>query len=88
MILDAKFQYLQGQMSADKLQQFKSLLSSPDFRGMSGDHGGLLRQKAEAFAAEVVQPDMAGPFARRGCTGLIQTAEIHFHSRFPMLSLG
>jgi hypothetical protein len=60
MILDAKFQYLQGQMSADKLQQFKSLLSSSDFRGMSGDHGGLLRQKAETFAAEVLQPDVAG----------------------------
>jgi hypothetical protein len=53
-------QHLQGKMPDDKLQQLKTLLSSPDFRSLSGDHGGLLRQKAETFAAEIMQPNTAG----------------------------
>jgi hypothetical protein len=53
-------QHLQGKMPDDKLQQLKTLLSSPDFRSLSGDHGGLLRQKAETFAAEITQPNTAG----------------------------
>lgn len=53
-------QHLQGKMPNDKLQELKILLSSPDFRSLSGDHGGLLRQKAETFAAEIMQPSVAG----------------------------
>jgi hypothetical protein len=60
MILNGRSQHLQGKMPEEKLQQLKDLLSSPDFRDLSGDHGGLLRQKAETFAAEVRQSDAAG----------------------------
>jgi hypothetical protein len=61
MILDGRPQHLQGTMPDDKLRQLKTLLSSHDFRGLSGDHGGLLRQNAETFAAEVVmQSDATG----------------------------
>ena len=60
MTLDGRPERLQGKMPDDKLQQLKTLLSSPDFRSLSGNHGGLLRQKGETFAAEILQQNAAG----------------------------
>jgi hypothetical protein len=53
-------QHLQGKMPDDKLEELKTLLSLPDFRSLSGDHGGLLRQKAETFASEIMEPNADG----------------------------
>jgi hypothetical protein len=60
MILDGTPQRLEGKMPDDKLQQLKTLLSSSDFRSLSGDHGALLRQDAETFAAEISRSNAAG----------------------------
>jgi len=46
-------QRLEGTMSQEQLLQFKALLESADFRSLSGNHGGLIRQSAEIFAAEI-----------------------------------
>jgi hypothetical protein len=47
-------------MSIEQFDRLRTLLSSPDFRVLSGDHGGLLRQHAERFGAEVVDRDASG----------------------------
>ncbi len=46
-------QHLQGTMSAEQLQQLHSLLESSDFRALPGNHGALIRESAETFAAEI-----------------------------------
>lgn len=43
----------QGAMSEDQLQQLKALLDSPDLQSLEGNHGGIIRQSAETFAAEI-----------------------------------
>ena len=44
-------------MPQEQLQQLKSLLASDAFKGLSGNHGGLIRQESESFGAEVVRHD-------------------------------
>ena len=47
---------LHGRMPKDQLQRLTKLLGSAEFRALSGDHGGLIRQDAESFAAEIPGP--------------------------------
>jgi hypothetical protein len=44
---------LQGKMSGDDLKKFKSLIESENFRSLTGDHSGLIRQESENFIAEI-----------------------------------
>lgn len=44
---------LKGKMSPEQLQQLKTLLWIDDFRALSGNHGGLIRQESRNFRAEV-----------------------------------
>lgn len=46
-------QLLGGVLPAEQLKQLRSLLDAPDFRALSGTRGGLLREGAENFIAEV-----------------------------------
>jgi hypothetical protein len=46
-------QLLGGVLPAEQLTQLRSLLDAPDFRKLSGTRGGLLREGAENFIAEV-----------------------------------
>lgn len=46
-------QLLGGVLPPEQLQQLRSLLDAPDFRALSGTRGGLLREGAENFIAEV-----------------------------------
>jgi hypothetical protein len=52
----------QGKMTKDQLQQLKTLLTEPGFRSLSGNHGGLIRNYAENFMAEIsrieISPDV------------------------------
>jgi len=43
----------QGKMTKDQLQQLKNLLTAPAFRSLPGNHGGLIRDHAENFMAEI-----------------------------------
>jgi hypothetical protein len=65
LALDGKIQHLQGKMPNEQFQQLKTLLSTPDFRALSGDHGGLLRRRAETFGAEIAQPETAGTVSKQ-----------------------
>jgi hypothetical protein len=49
-------QRLQGKMPQKEFQQLKKLLASPEFRRLSGNHGGLIRRESESFAAEIPMP--------------------------------
>jgi len=40
---------LHGKMAKEQIEQLTKLLGSADFRALSGDHGGLIRQDAETF---------------------------------------
>jgi hypothetical protein len=51
--LNGQTQRLQGKMSDDQFQQLKALLGTAEFRALSGDHGGLIRQEFESFGAEI-----------------------------------
>ena len=46
-------QRLHGKMTASQFRELTTLLEAADFRSLSGDHGGMLRQQAERFAAEI-----------------------------------
>jgi len=48
-----EMQRLQGKMPKEQFEQLKTLLGSAEFRALSGNHGGLIRQDAESFAAEI-----------------------------------
>jgi hypothetical protein len=50
-------QRLHGKMPKKELGQLSNLLGAADFRSLSGEHGGLIRQKAEKFAAEIPLDD-------------------------------
>jgi hypothetical protein len=50
---DGETERLQGKMPAQQLSQLKTLLEASDFRTLSGNHGGLIRQDSESFRAEV-----------------------------------
>jgi hypothetical protein len=51
---------LQGKMTKEQLQQLKALLESSEFRHQSGNHGGVIREEAESFGAEIPAPDPQG----------------------------
>jgi hypothetical protein len=50
---DGHTQRLYGQMTKEEFRELTTLLESADFRNLSGDHGGVLRQEAERFAAQI-----------------------------------
>jgi hypothetical protein len=50
---DGMTQRLHGKLTKQQFEQLKSLLGSPDFRVLSGSHGGLIRRDAKSFAAEI-----------------------------------
>jgi hypothetical protein len=50
---DGQTQRLHGKMPKEEFRQLKMLLGAADFRNLSGDHGGLIRQEAETFVAEI-----------------------------------
>jgi hypothetical protein len=50
---DGQTQWLHGKMPKEQLRQFATLLGAAEFRNLSGDHAGLIRQDAERFAAEI-----------------------------------
>ena len=50
-------QRLQGKLEEQQLRQLKKLISDSDFRGLFGSHGGLIRQEAESFGAEILRAD-------------------------------
>jgi hypothetical protein len=51
-------QRLQGKLPQEQFQQLKTLLESAEFRVLSGDHSGLIRQESESFRAEIPMPDL------------------------------
>jgi hypothetical protein len=44
---------LRGKMPKEQFQQLSKLLEESEFRALSGYHGGLIRQDAESFSAEI-----------------------------------
>jgi hypothetical protein len=50
---DGQTQRLHGKMPKEEFRQLTKLLGAAEFRNLSGDHGGLIRQDAESFAAEI-----------------------------------
>ncbi len=50
---DGLTQRLHGNMSKEEFRQLSTLLQAGDFRHVSGNGGGLVRQQAETFAAEI-----------------------------------
>lgn len=47
---------LRGKMPKEQFQQLTKLLEESEFRALSGYHGGLIRQDAESFSAELQGP--------------------------------
>ncbi len=54
--LDEPTQFLRGQMPKEQFEKLKALLTSSKFRSQSGNNGGLIRQEAESFRAEIPGP--------------------------------
>ena len=50
-------QRLRGKMPKEQLQKLKTLLGAAEFRALTGNHGGLVRQPAESFGAEIPRGD-------------------------------
>jgi len=50
---DGGMQRRQGKMPKEQLQKLSELLASAEFRSLSGEHGGLIRQTSETFGAEI-----------------------------------
>jgi hypothetical protein len=48
---------LQGKMTKEESHRLFKLLESAEFRNLSGSRGGLIRQQAESFAAEIPSDD-------------------------------
>jgi hypothetical protein len=51
-----ELQRLQGKMPKEQLEELKQLLGAGEFRALSGNHVGLIRQDAESFWAEIPAP--------------------------------
>jgi hypothetical protein len=47
---------LRGKMPKEQFQELTKLLDEAEFRALSGYHGGLIRQDAESFSAEIPGP--------------------------------
>jgi hypothetical protein len=54
---DGQTQRLHGKMTKEDFRQLTKLLEAAEFRNLSGDHGGLIRQESERFAAEILLGD-------------------------------
>ena len=54
--IDRPTEYRRGQLSKDRFDKLKTLLSSKEFRSQSGTLGGLIRQNSENFRAEMPVP--------------------------------
>jgi hypothetical protein len=52
---DGQIRRLQGKMPEQDLRQLKAYLEAPEFRALSGNHGGLILQESESFGAEIPQ---------------------------------
>lgn len=50
---DGQTQRLHGRMPNEEFRQLNKLLEAAEFRSLSGDHEGLIRQESERFAAEI-----------------------------------
>jgi hypothetical protein len=50
---DGHTQRLHGNLPKEEFRQLSNLLEGADFRNLSGNGGGLIRQEAETFAAEI-----------------------------------
>jgi hypothetical protein len=50
---DRPTQRLRGKMAKEESRQLLALLDSDEFRNLSGSHGGIIRENAEIFAAEI-----------------------------------
>jgi len=53
LLEDGHTQRLHGNMPKEEFRQLSNLLEAADFRNLSGAGGGLVRQEAETFAAEI-----------------------------------
>jgi len=53
---DGQTQRLHGKIPMEEFRQLTKLLGAAEFRSLSGDHGGLIRQESESFGAEVLGP--------------------------------
>lgn len=53
LMTDGETQRLRGKILDEQFQQLKKLLATSEFRALSGGHGGLVRQGAESFGAEI-----------------------------------
>jgi len=61
---DGHTQTLHGKMPKEEFRHFSNLLQAPEFRNLSGNGGGLIRQEAETFAAEIA---LRGRWHDDGC---------------------
>lgn len=50
---NSQTQRLYGKMPPKDFRQFSDLIGASEFRSLSGSHGGLIRQEAENFVAEI-----------------------------------
>jgi hypothetical protein len=50
---DGQTQRLHGKMPKEEFRQLTKMVGAAEFRNLSGEHGGLIRQQAESFAAEI-----------------------------------
>ena len=87
---DGQTQRLRGKMPKDQLQQLAQLLGAAKFRALSGDHGGLIRQDAEVFAAEIPGLDAGarGRNAEVDRTGCLAAAVVECRRRKSVPGVG
>ena len=52
-LTDGQTQRLHGEMPKEEFSQLAKLLGASEFRNLSRDHGGLILQDSERFAAEI-----------------------------------
>jgi hypothetical protein len=55
-MVDGETQRMRGKMPKEQLQQLTELLGAAEFRALTGDHVGVIRQDAEVFGAEIPGP--------------------------------
>lgn len=73
---------LQGKTPEKQFEQLKTLLSDPDFRHVVGSHGGIMRQSAEGFGAEIVREDVRDRIQVRS-TQRLQWLNVDGENPFP-----
>ena len=54
---NGKTEALHGKMPQEDFRHLTKLLGADDFRNLSGDDGGVIRQQAEIFVTEILEPD-------------------------------